>query len=747
MVSTVKRIDLYSYICKNNNIMNVVEEYDWKTALRKKAQQSASDYQVEQVFFDQAGTFIRRSAEPLMVPEHQVGFEIVYRNDDGTRLVGVFIFRIGNTLLYAPVFYLNGTIKNPELLYKTDTKSFVMLDPDWCIYLKAHYMPPMGSGVERNGPHHRNNGELHLDKLMSPGGKFKGAANEVFVEMVESLLELDEPTKEASGSRLKAVLQDLGPDGFQLLKAACENNYSMDNAMYQNFDWEALVPTEEETKEASTEKRPLMVLHPDPALAGRSKEAAIRGFDVEDNRSDVEKQAEILLDSSQAYHQLGVGEGGKLLLSDGSEIEGCLLGYGSNTRTFFDNLSRSNYLDGPISGYNDSCKAKVLLSVEGFNGFFLTAPGTGNAFSSEAPNTSIDYSKYTREPTVGTETAWCLVDTVGNKIISDPFFITEKKGNNVTVHASQWTRKEGQANETSYTLFLNKNARDVNVYAGIINDRYKFIPLAVEEHGDEVEVKSLPVNLVSESTDIPKLLLSEGFIGGTVQQKSASEYTLHLSDHKGRTFMSKEGCAICAAAAFGCDYDTAEALVESANTGKPVDFFVKPASSLYWDDVPDFTESYDPTFGVATQSPEEQVILASGPEEERRGPRVGDITKLESGMDIDSLGGPTQVDNFAKNVGMRQIFEHGVIGSLLKEFDAQAVVERYLPDLEQGLDRTGRLLFLANWSSADFGRLFGTDDVTAVEQSLASSFKTQGRLLLDLLQRNREAKTSTTDAG
>ena len=43
-----------------------------------------------------------------MKSPYRVGFEIVHHNDDNTRLVGIFVFRVNKDLYYAPVFFING---------------------------------------------------------------------------------------------------------------------------------------------------------------------------------------------------------------------------------------------------------------------------------------------------------------------------------------------------------------------------------------------------------------------------------------------------------------------------------------------------------------------------------------------------------------------------------------------------------------------------------------------------------------
>ena len=76
---------------------------------RKKAAMTAvNDLDVEKAFADQASGFVENKLEPLMKAPYNIGFEVVRKNDDNTRLIGIFAFKVDDHLLFAPVFFLNG---------------------------------------------------------------------------------------------------------------------------------------------------------------------------------------------------------------------------------------------------------------------------------------------------------------------------------------------------------------------------------------------------------------------------------------------------------------------------------------------------------------------------------------------------------------------------------------------------------------------------------------------------------------
>lgn len=118
---------------------------DW----RKQASVTAvNDLDIEKAFADQASGFVENKLEPLMQQPYNVGFEVVRKNEDNTRIVGIFAFKIEDNLVFAPVFFLNGEIKGP-LLYRCDTKTFVPANKEWASFLIESLEVDEGKGIPR----------------------------------------------------------------------------------------------------------------------------------------------------------------------------------------------------------------------------------------------------------------------------------------------------------------------------------------------------------------------------------------------------------------------------------------------------------------------------------------------------------------------------------------------------------------------------------------------------------------------
>lgn len=136
----------------------------------------------EQAFSSLAYAYIKDKAPRLL--DHVVGFQLVDRNEDNTKAVGVFGFQVGNTWIYAPVFFLNGDLKGHELLYIKNQDSFVPMKENWVNYLVARKPHILG---ERSPQDTFQMGGLSpsLERLSNPPERGKYASDRVRPHLTE----------------------------------------------------------------------------------------------------------------------------------------------------------------------------------------------------------------------------------------------------------------------------------------------------------------------------------------------------------------------------------------------------------------------------------------------------------------------------------------------------------------------------------------------------------------------------------
>jgi hypothetical protein len=89
----------------------------------------------------------------------------------------------------------------------------------------------------------------------------------------------------------------------------------------------------------------------------------------------------------------------------------------------------------------------------------------------------------------------------------------------------------------------------------------------------------------------------------------------------------------------------------------------------------------------------------------------------------------------AAEAGQRHVFDQAAIGGLSKVYDTSAVVDSYIPNFMDTLDRLGRVLFLFYWKHDEFNGRYGSDDVVEMEDRLRGVFKELGELTLKLKEK------------
>lgn len=121
----------------------------------------------EQAFSSLAYAYLKDKSPRLI--DFIVGFQLVDRNEDNTKAVGVFGFKVGEQWLYAPVFFLNGDLKGHELLFIKKQDAFVPMKENWVNYLISRKPHVLGEGSRQNT--HQLGGLMpNLARLSRPPG-------------------------------------------------------------------------------------------------------------------------------------------------------------------------------------------------------------------------------------------------------------------------------------------------------------------------------------------------------------------------------------------------------------------------------------------------------------------------------------------------------------------------------------------------------------------------------------------------
>ena len=90
----------------------------------------------------------------------------------------------------------------------------------------------------------------------------------------------------------------------------------------------------------------------------------------------------------------------------------------------------------------------------------------------------------------------------------------------------------------------------------------------------------------------------------------------------------------------------------------------------------------------------------------------------------------------AAAAGQRHVFDQAAIGGLVKVYDVANVVDSYVPEFMDTIDRLGRILFLFYWKHEDFSQRYGNDDMVQMEDRIRNVFKSLGELALQLKEKS-----------
>lgn len=200
----------------------------------------------EQAFASLAYTYIKDKSPRLL--DFIVGFQLVDRNEDSTKAIGIFGFKVGDQWLYAPVFFLNGDMKGHELLYIKKQDTFVPMKENWVNSLISRKPHVLGEGSKKNT--HQLGGLMpNLSKFrhMPSGTKYGNDGGELMRPQLAEWTHGFMPIMGAIGSKSDAVFAkhaglaealDLRKflNDFPLLKMAFEKAYMKYPGVKQGFD-------------------------------------------------------------------------------------------------------------------------------------------------------------------------------------------------------------------------------------------------------------------------------------------------------------------------------------------------------------------------------------------------------------------------------------------------------------------------------------------------------------------------------
>ena len=737
--------------------------------------------QMEQEFAQMAFQFVADRA-PALTP-YGIGFEIVEREDDGSRVCGVFGYKIGAEFYMIPVFFLNGQIKGINSIYSKSTNTFSPLTDSVIDKIISRSSVELGNGVSRS----QLQPELRMPDLSSfryGGGKYASVLGQMWKQASVSVLDMlqnDSAFQECvAGALAKAAGEDpipadpgdlvsyiksAGPGtAAAMAEAMCGNSKlasavvdfygSVNPVLVREFDPKCM----EWSKAAAASPKVEIVFSRSsgnsgtcagcPDISDTDKKRMVRdGFRIVDRREKAEKSE--LYDVEYPLSFTAPDKSGRydVLLRSGVTTEAWVL--------------------TPFSTDQRGLRAcietdKHCLAMYPQKKIFVRGSAQGaSAYDSAKPVDSM---------TIGGR--YVIVDAGGRFL--GPFVVTSflsEDGERTRVKVDwQWFGRSFDE-DTDSCLCSNESScasstRFIELVPGRSGDPcVRRNTVVVPEAGMRALELNYPVApgeyghpyLDSEKEsfelgcpdDINNALAMEGFkkiavindpsLNGTCRIQ-ADGVLSHPVTYK-RAFLTLVGN-------YGFSVDDADACVTEMDvrgrSQKLVNVKLAQDSSgvaMPWFQIPDI-QGADPYSGSMIQTPQSVAVPGYDPS------RLPPQQPFAPGMA--NSGGVPAPDQAAMDLalqaaqaGQRTVFDHAGIKSLSKLYDVNTVIDSYIPKMMTALDSLGRLLFLLQWKSEDFVERFGADSLPDIEDILVSVYKGFGDLVMTL----REKSINTDDAG
>lgn len=859
--------------------------YDWK----KAAAQVMDNGSVERAFMDQAYGFLANKAGKLMQDPYRLGFEVVYKNDSNTRMVGIFAFRVNDQILYVPVFFLNGDIKGTDLLYRQETKSFVPLNEEWVTFLteKNNYDP--GIPVDRKEftrannhvrlediaypPNYKrdkrasqldavgaedadvdNDGKTtttdaylkkrreviskkvkdkkadpdtienlgDIDKVIEAAFNKKVPATGKMLDPVgEEDLDIDnnkkvDKTDKYLAARRKAVAESLNKDAGYLIRkfitedggiaainkvaSMFEDNADFAEALVSNIEEKDYLPQDLQVKSAAVqEDKPTLVLF--AGKAGKTEHSYLlkqsadatkdpkkspavnkfadkffsQGYYLWDDRA-ASDLVPVYKDNEEKLDMIGSAGVYDVLLHDGSFRKAIVA---PKSQTDF-KCSSAPLTSGSYGGdswniggviedikYNSTSRSMypdiVICFMDGEKESDMRRQVHGKFIK--------DQSQMMRDGDLADEM------TTGNSFrifdmeagaLTAPFYVAEKKEEDgITYYSVVPMHGSGDF----MILTHNPDMTENDLRVGFMGKHVAFVPVGTENYKSKTDTydgrpyhqynfKRISDSEIGDVASLDAWVTEYVKKASLLYDRDSDTYSWRTGPMEQTDYIERIDMAVkLATAGFHADA-VDEMLTATKSAGQTNWYYGDPEMSKVAFPI---TQNRDAIFRTTTnqdfkvnQEYPQSFILRTSKDSMQLPPQiVGDAYDPGMGVKPDDTGSsnnsgmskeqlmtmsPEQISQFASSNQLPNVFEHGLVGSLVQVYDSIAMIDKYLPDMEEALDRLGRVLFLFYWKPRDFEDAYGVDDMTNLENQILSNFKSFGSLVLDLLKRSKKRK-------
>jgi len=677
--------------------------------------------------------------------DYYLGFDLVEKNDAGTRAAGIMGFKIGKQLIYVPIFFLNGKVKGTEVMYLKNSDIFVNNSEQWVNYVIGQAQGDTGEGQEQSKDNPDSGEVAKALSLFSrpPASASKTASIEDYsLSSIEDFIDKDlinEPLKMS----LVDFVKKAGPDFFPKI-ASVFTNEDVWRCLTQLYSPEELKVTfDTEKKAAATEvveyKSTKIIRIQDSVIDEKiasiltpeeKSSIFVDGYVIKNAVEESEATKTYIEDEKDTFQEITESGLYKILNRQGELTEAFVL----VGPVAIDAVNTSRGGKGKLIVAKNSSKNFLGTEEEVFH---RTVRETKKVTDKSDKDLLTDGGKGFDSLTVNK--SYILVGE--DFSVYGPFEVRNKSkdGGKTTVTVRQscsgccgsWSGDT--VNLRSIKLENAKIDRAGNtVY---VPDGYKFIE--VKESGyymedDETDIRpgnfSTVIDALSNKGGLKAIFeKSNNDLVSSIEGKTASfsnrgDFVFYLCDTMRLPVVMSEKIA--------------SRLIEGGRPFKAV-FMPKTAAPEVVDPNTAYGATRDGTPMETEATYNQEMIPASPPETPATDPSFGSWDQPSS-EDLSLL-------ERAANSNSREVFDPAMIGILVRTTRAESIVQEYIPEFVDNLDRMIRLLLLFYWHNAEFADDYGIDEMAEFEDLLQSTINSTGKTILFLKQKSVGSSSGMTD--
>jgi hypothetical protein len=632
--------------------------------------------------------------------KYKVGFQILTKDDDGTKAAGINAFVVNNVWVYIPVFFMDGAISGLELMYIKQNDVFVPAKDNWVASIKSQGEDLLGKMVE----------ESEIDADAALDSESVSFTDKVAFRRTDDLLTKDDLLKmmrilpENKSRTFIDKVANMGHQALHSFVSTLHKSPDFANAVLKFHNPKELQKVAEVAKDmvasevvnADTNEVKLISSMTDSAaksLSDAEKKMLVQnGVFVQDNRKSFSKlfEQKVRSDVCQNPTSSGIYD---VLLTDGTYITSFIVMLGIDKYSCNSNkVAIITFAKPDIYYVRPStevfCKVVENVTADDVKKLISGEPVTkktlvnirgeysGTALLTQGAKTNLEVclDKYMQ----GDD------DQLHGRIESSRG-INKHRGSDCEVTV-EFTEKPGLLSVIGNTLYIPDDVRIFKkakweeekaiklgnlstIHSAIIKEA-NLQPLYVSSIGNLVQVRSGKgmTSLLDKVAAIKHLVVKEGIFAGQAQQ------------------LLKEA---------------------SRNSDKVAKYYIR----------------YAPAYMMKLAAQGE-----SGPVE---------TTAVVGGKALVNDLPKAAIDKVvrASEAGVKEVFDTKVLQQLLDVADVSELRKDFITDMIKGMDKIGRMLFLFYWHNEEFAERYGEEDLDSLEDSLKQTFDMTGDLVLFLKEK------------